>query len=428
MEPAKSKTTILGLGISGFQAARFLHRRGYRVFVTELQAKPELRDRCSQLRELGIEVEIGTHSLDRIRASDWVMVSPGIPPFSPVYQAVRDAGIPLYSEIEVASWFSKSRHLIAVTGTCGKTTVTVLLTELLKKAGHRAVSCGNIGNPWIGEIDAIRENDYAVLEVSSFQLEHCKDFSPHYAILTNLGDNHLDWHPTVADYVKAKLRIFSAQRPGSWALVRRKDRERYFPDEAFRAQLVYYDEYPAADENQMILQCMAQKMGLRGTLADEVVRDFQGIEHRTERVAEKEGICFVNDSKCTTVESLIWALGKYDDQKVLLIAGGHPKADNFSDARTMVSQKARIVFLIGEARPLLRAAWSQNADLREVDDLKSAVHRASEEARPGDVVLLSPACASFDQFKNYMDRGCQFKSFVRELLAGSASCGKEAPR
>jgi len=212
MRAKSKKVTILGLGATGLAGARFLSNQGYQVFVSELCDNKEMRNRAEELSRMGIQLELGQHTETAILDAAWILVSPGISPGSSIYQRICRQGIPLHSEIEVASWFCPTSRVIAVTGTCGKTTVTTLLTRALRESGKRVVCCGNIGNPWIGEISNLGTDDYVVLEVSSFQLEHCQSFHPKIGILLNLSPNHRDWHPTMASYANAKWNLFKHQR------------------------------------------------------------------------------------------------------------------------------------------------------------------------------------------------------------------------
>ncbi len=415
MELPGKKVAILGLGKSGFASALFLHEKGFQVFATDQAASSLVAERAHQLREKGMEAESGQHTRQRILDSDWAVISPGIPPTAEIYQALRQRNIPVYSEIEVASWYSASSRIIAVTGSAGKTTVTTLLTRLLQAGGHQAISCGNIGNPWIGELKKINKNDFVVLEVSSFQLEHCESFRPSVGILLNLAPNHQDWHADMAAYVDAKLRLFQNQQPEDYAVIRESDRCLFFPRYQFRAEVIPFGE-SKKNPNEEVVGIVGGLFGCSQANLTQVLLDFEGIEHRLERVAVHEGIAFVNDSKSTTAASLAWALKSLPDSSVVLIAGGHPKSTDFASVSELLRQKVKQAVLIGEAKPLLREAWEGVCPLLEAGDLTEAVRSAHQSAHAGDTILLSPACASFDMFQNYEDRGRQFKRIVKEII------------
>jgi len=422
------KVTVLGLGISGYQSALFLHCRGFEVRVSDGGTSENTRLKVAELLALGISGEVGQHSTDLILKSDWILVSPGIPPAAAIYQAVLNAGIPIYSEIEVASRFCPTRRVIAVTGTCGKTTVTTLLRDLIASAGTggRVIACGNIGNPWISEIENLTAQDTVVLEVSSFQLENCVLFRPFIGILLNLSPNHEDWHGEGKAYIAAKLRLFQAQQKSDFAFFREQDQKSFFPNYAFTAQTLLFGDNSAMNPNEEVLHAVARLMDIPAQRVAETLRAFQGIEHRLEVFHLAGGVTYVNDSKSTTPASLAWALQKYTDKRVVLIAGGHPKSTNFDTLRDLVARKVKKAFLIGEAQELLREAWKGAAPIEESPSFQEAIRQAHAAAQTGDIVLLSPACASFDMFTNYRERGRLFKQFVLEV-AGAADHSTEAP-
>jgi UDP-N-acetylmuramoylalanine--D-glutamate ligase len=407
----KKRVTILGLGETGLASALFLSRKGHAVFVSDAQTSEALEARAARLRAEGIPCELGGHALEKIADCDWVLMSPGISPASPVYRALKQKEIPMVSELEAASWFSRGK-VTAVTGTTGKTTVTTLLQRIYEANGLPSVLCGNIGNPWIGELEHFTSATEVVLEVSSFQLVHTYSLRPHFGVLLNIGLNHLDWHPDMGDYVASKLRLFQNQTPEDFAFLQRADQERLFPGFSFGAKTVYFPEGEGGNLNEKLLYAVTQVRGLDPAKTGEVLAQFRGIEHRLEKVAEVEGIEFVNDSKCTSLEALVWGLEKYPDKKVILLAGGHAKGADFRTVRAWISKKVKRGVLYGEAKDLLWESWKGAAPLLRADDLADAFKEARKIAKPGDVILLSPACASFDQFPNYKERGKLFKQLV----------------
>lgn len=423
MKPPGKKVAILGLGKSGFESALFLKEKGFEPFVSDAFKKEAIEDKAERLRVREIEVETGGHSEGRILSSDWILISPGIGPQVPVYQAAQKKHLPIYSEIEIASWFCPSPNVIAVTGTSGKTTVTTLLGRIFQKAFGKAVICGNIGNPWIGELSQIKEKDFVILEVSSFQLAHTSSFRPKAGLLLNLSANHQDWHPTMAEYATCKLKLFAFQSKNDFAILRKADQDRYFPTAVIPSQTVYFDRGSCCEfnPNEAALRATADVFSLPSSSVSEALNHFEGIEHRLEKVTEAGGIIYINDSKCTTTASLAWALESFPDQKVILIAGGHPKSKDFGDVTELIQRKVKHAVLIGEAKELLSQAWQGACPFSFTDDFKDAVQKAQDAARAGDIVLLSPACASFDMFENYEQRGRLFKSIVLETILKTSS-------
>ncbi len=435
MNPPGKKVAVLGLGVSGYESALFLNKKGLQVFASDGGSSAALLERMENLKRAGIEVETGNHSLEKILNSDWIVISPGIAPSTPVYQALVAQKIPVFSEIEVASWYSPTRKIIAVTGSSGKTTVCTLLSRVFKKKYGRAFLCGNIGTPWIAELDKMNAEDTVVIEISSFQLQHCFHFRPAAALLLNLSPNHQDWHKDMAEYVQAKLRIFQVQTSSDYALMRRTDQMQFFSTRRFEAAIHYFGEprrnptiparsadlddplFAALNPNEEAVKITAGLFGCEKETAEEVIRNFEGIEHRLEKFGSWQGIDFVNDSKSTTPSSLAWALEKYPAGKVVLVAGGHPKSEGFEVLRPLISRKVKAAILIGEAQPLLERAWKGACEIVPCGvDFPKAVRKARERATAGDTVLLSPACASFDMFKNYQDRGRTFKRLTGDLF------------
>jgi UDP-N-acetylmuramoylalanine--D-glutamate ligase len=413
-----TSVAVLGLRDTGFLSALFLHEKGYKVFASDLADSEEIRKNISTLAARGIPAECGKHSFDTILAADWVLISPGIPPGAKIYQALTAAKKPVYSEIEVASWFSSAQKVVAVTGSCGKTTTATLIARIVEMSGRKAVLCGNIGNPWIGEIPKITPETVVVLEVSSFQLMHCGTFAPSIGVLLNVFPNHMDWHADMKEYAAAKLNLFRAMTEKDVMICRKADEAELFPDFHSRARRVYYDERPGLDPNEAALLCAAEALGCSGANVREALDSFQGLEHRLEKFAEQDGVSFVNDSKATTTASLAWALEKYRDGTVVLICGGKYKTgvEDFRTLRDLIQRKVRCAILIGVARPVLKEAWEGTVPLIDVPTLEDACRVGLEQARSGDAVLLSPACASFDMFKNYQERGKMFKELIRKRL------------
>jgi len=413
-----TKVAVLGLRDTGFLSALYLHEKGYQVFASDLADTEDVRENVSKLAKRGIRAECGKHSFDAILATDWSLVSPGIPPASKLYQAILAAKKPIYSEIEVASWFSPARTVVAVTGSCGKTTIATLITKIVEASGRKAVLCGNIGNPWIGELSKIKPETVVVLEVSSFQLMHCASFAPSVGLLLNIFPNHMDWHADMKEYADAKLRLFQAMKNTGVMICRKKDEADFFPDFRTMARRVYFDECPASNPNEAALLCSAEALNCPEELVRKALQNFRGIEHRLEKFAEWDNIVFVNDSKATTTASLAWALEKFADGTVVLVCGGKYKTGvkDFKTLRTLIAQKVRCAVLIGVARPIIKEAWQGIVEMVEAGSFDEACRLSIEKAQKGDTVLLSPACASFDMFKNYQERGRLFKEMIQKRL------------
>ncbi len=416
-----TQVAVLGLRDTGFLSALCLHEKGYQVFASDLADSDEVRENVLKLTKRGIGAECGKHSPDAILAADWILISPGIPPGSKIYQAILAAKKPVYSEIEVASWFSPARTVVAVTGSCGKTTTATLIARIIEAGGHKAVLCGNIGNPWIGELPKITPETVVVLEVSSFQLMHCASFAPSVGLLLNIFPNHMDWHADMKEYAGAKLNLFRAMKDTGVMICRKKDEADFFPDFMTAARRVYFDERPASDPNEAALLCAAEALKCPAELVRKAILEFTGIEHRLEKFAEHDGVAFVNDSKATTTASLAWALARCGEGTVVLVCGGKYKTgvEDFKSLRALISRKVRWAILIGAARPIMKEAWQGAVQMLEAGSLDEACRLSIEKAQKGDTVLLSPACASFDMFKNYQERGMLFKEKILKGLETS---------
>lgn len=413
-----SRVAVLGLRDTGFLSAQCLHEKGYQIFASDLAETEDVRENVSKLAKRGICAEYGKHSFDRILAADWFLISPGIPPGSKLYRTILAEKKPVYSEIEVASWFSPARTVVAVTGSCGKTTTATLIAQIVEASGREAVLCGNIGNPWIGELSRIAPDTVVVLEVSSFQLAHCASFAPSVGLILNIFPNHMDWHADMKEYAGAKLNLFRAMKHTDVMICRRTDEASFFPDFKTPARRIYFDERPASNPNEAALLCAAEALNCPKELVRKAITNFRGIEHRLEKFAEQDGIAFVNDSKATTTASLAWALEKFGDGTVVLVCGGKYKTgvEDFKSLRALITRKVRCAILIGVARPIMKEAWQGTVEMAEAGSLEEACRLSLEKAKKGDTVLLSPACASFDMFKNYQERGKLFKEKIKKEL------------
>jgi UDP-N-acetylmuramoylalanine--D-glutamate ligase len=407
------KVTVIGLARSGLACANLLYRLGAQVAVTDSKPRAALQDAIAHLESSDILVECGGHSEEYIIGRDMVVLSPGIPDEAPPVRWALKHNIPVYSEIETA-WTVCPGTVIAVTGSNGKTTTTTLMGSVINAAGKHAVVCGNIGNPFSGEVSRLKPGDYVVLEVSSFQLEKIKTFKPYIAIITNINPNHLDRYKDMQEYIDAKKRIFLNQDSSDYLIVNKEDRAVAGIAGEAGSKIESFCEEPGLNPNQAAVVKAAAILGIRREVCAKVFRDFKGLEHRMEEVCRINQVTFINDSKATTVESTMWALRNIPTHAVL-IAGGKDKGLDYRLIRDLAGQKVRSLVLIGQAARKIKKALEDTVPVDEARDLQDAVIRAYNRAEPGDCVLLSPMCSSYDMFADYEERGRVFKKIVRDL-------------
>ena len=438
------KISILGLARSGIAAAKLAKKAGFEVFVSDAAVNEELIEKAKALNELGIDVEVGGHT-PRVLQSDLLVVSPGVPLGIDVVKAAREMGIPVISEIEFAFRFEKGR-VVAVTGSNGKSTTATLIARILEDSGKKVFLAGNIGKPYSDVVTSTSSDSITVLELSSFQLEAIYNFSAFVGILLNLAPDHLDRYDTVDDYYRAKFRLFETQKPGSYAVLNVDQ-----PEVAKLEGKIVADVIPftmrdgrvngAWLSNSIIMRrdepiLSKDEIGIPGphNLANalasvaatipfevpkeslaETLRRFSGIEHRLERFLVWNGILFVNDSKATNPESLRFALLSFDSP-IVLIAGGYDKGADFSYLSDLMVKKVKAaVFTGATAEKMAQQIGGAAGFSTVVKDFKEAVETAINLAKKGDVVLLSPGCASFDAFKNFEHRGKVFKELVKKI-------------
>ena len=447
---AGARVGVLGLGRSGRGVARLLAARGAQVYASDSSSGPAASAAAGELARGGIDAEAGGHDSRRLAACDWIVTSPGIPPLAPVFHDPAVAARTIVSEIEVASWFAEA-PIAAVTGTNGKTTTTALLGEVVKAGGIRASVAGNIGRAFSEAVLEDPAPDWFVIEVSSFQLARIRSFRPQVAVVLNLTPDHLDVYPSMAAYAADKARIaenmgagdslclnaedraldaFGAGRPverhsfhrrqsverGAWvedgwiALSGETDSGRVLP----AAEL----GIPGAHnlQNALAATLAGSLIGVPRTEIASALAEFRGVPHRLETIAEIGGVRFVNDSKATNVDSALVALEAFEAPLVVILGGRHKQAP-YAPLAPALAARGRRVLAIGEAAGRIAAELGASVDVEEVETLESAVRRAAEVALPGDVVLLSPACSSYDQFANYEERGERFRELVRGLGA-----------
>jgi UDP-N-acetylmuramoylalanine--D-glutamate ligase len=446
---------VLGLGLSGEAAARYLLKQG--ASVTVLDGAPEagaLREKADFLRKLGADVRLGSATIPD-SAFDLVVASPGIPPRAPLMEAARSLGVPVISEIELA-YIESCSPFVAVTGTNGKTTVTSLIGHILSESGMPAVTVGNIGSPAIEAVEDAGRETILVAEVSSFQLSLTREFRPRVAVMLNVTPDHIDWHGSFEAYAADKARVFANLTPAETAVIDvddpvaasiaeevasrgvpvvRVSRTTLHPRGASCVDGVLTLDVPegpqpllAASElairgehnvsNALAAAAAAYAVGAPLASIRSGLASFQPIEHRLEPVATVGGVEYFNDSKATNPDAVLKALTAFDDRPVIVLLGGRNKHNSFDALAAEVELSAKAALLFGEARGELAEAFRGRAlTFYESTTLAEATLAAAIMAEPGDVVLLSPACASFDEFTDYEDRGRAFKRFVAALPA-----------
>ncbi|HXW07270.1 MAG TPA: UDP-N-acetylmuramoyl-L-alanine--D-glutamate ligase [Vicinamibacterales bacterium] len=439
------RVTVVGAARSGVAAAELLVRRGASVTLTDLRDRIEEEER---LRADGISLELGGHSARTLAESDLIVLSPGVPARQPALDAARAAGVPVIGELELASRWLRGR-LVAITGTKGKSTTTTLTGRMLEAGGHHVLVGGNIGRALSAHVDASTDQTIHVVEVSSFQLETIETFRPWIAVLLNFSPDHLDRHASVEEYGAAKARIFSNQTPSDWAVINADDPAALALAAAARARrllfsfagspeagLVVSDRLivrrsPSGEEplvplasvrllgphlvaDVLAAAAVSSLVGVDAAAMTRAVEGFTGLEHALEPVAEIGGVRFVNDSKATNIEAARRAIESFGSG-VVVILGGRFKGGEFADLLAPLIDRGALVVAIGEARPLVVGALRHAVDVREADDMAGAVRTAFGLASPGATVVLAPACASFDMFRDYAERGRVFKQEVLRL-------------
>jgi len=439
---------VVGLGRSGVASALFLKSQGARVTVSDSKTEDQLRNEIPVLLDQGIAVETGGHGDRTFQNQDLIVVSPGVPVDAPPLVQARAAGEPVIGEIELASKFLPGL-LVAITGSNGKTTTTTLVGEILAKSGKKTLVGGNIGNPAISLVPNATPQTAIVLEVSSFQLETTGSFHPKVAVVLNMTPDHLDRHGTFQAYVDAKARIFENQQAEDFAVLnaddttcvelarrtkaqvfwfsRRREIERgtlvrkgevLFRRDGAEQTVMPVSEVPLKGshnvENILASICVGELMDCDASSIRAAVRDFKAVEHRLEFVATVDGVDYYNDSKATNVDATIKALESFP-ANIHLILGGKDKGSDYTVLNSLLRERVKNVYTIGAAAEKIHSQIKGATNIVSARTMDAAIRQASASAQPGDIVLLAPACASFDQFQNYEHRGRVFKELVLAL-------------
>jgi UDP-N-acetylmuramoylalanine--D-glutamate ligase len=449
MDVANKRVLVVGLGKSGVASALFLKARGARVTVSDTKPQDELKNEIPALLDQGIAVETGGHGERTFRGQDLIVVSPGVPVDAPALVQARALGEKVIGEVELAADFFPGK-IVAITGSNGKTTTTTLAGEILTAGRLSTVVGGNIGTPAISLVDRASADTIAVLEVSSFQLETIQTFHPRIAVVLNVTPDHLDRHRTFAAYADAKARIFENQRTDDFAVLnaddptcvematrtraqvfwfsRKKepkqgayvhDGQILFRDSKSQREIMLLSEIPLKGahnvENVLAAVCVGTLSSIAPAQIRRAVAGFKAVEHRLEYVATIGGVEYFNDSKATNVDATIKALESFP-ANIHLILGGKDKGSDYRVLNDLLRQRVKRVYTIGTAATKIESQIKGAAEIVHAEGLENAIKRAAESAQPGDIVLLAPACASFDQFRNYEHRGKVFKEVVKALV------------
>jgi len=450
---AGKRVLVVGIARTGVAVSLFAAGCGAIVTATDEKSEAQLGEIAAKLRAAGVKLELGSHTPATFLDQDLTVVSPGVPANLPQLESVRGKGIPVWSEIELAWRFLRGK-LVAITGSNGKTTTTSLVAHILKTAGIPALIGGNIGAPLLSLVESSTDSTVTVAEISSFQLETIEKFRPEIGVLLNLTPDHLDRHASFEEYAQAKMRMFENQlerdiavlnaddpevtrrmpaKPQVYWFSRQKrvaqgaflsDGQIFFRTDGTETALMRRDEIPLRGEhnveNVLAATAAACLAGAEPAAAANGIRSFKGVEHRLEFVAEVGGVAFYNDSKATNVDAALKAIEAFPGP-LLVILGGKDKGSPYTPLREALHERARLAILIGAATEKIAADLEGSVAIERAETIDRAVHLAMDRARPGDTVLLAPACASFDQFVNYEHRGRVFKQLVGLLESHSAA-------
>lgn len=447
------RITVIGAARSGVAAAKLLKKKGFSVFLSDADPAEKIEQIfAKEIDDNNIEHEFGEHS-SRVFETDLIVVSPGVPQNSDVISTAIRKGLEVVSEVEAASWFCRGK-VIAITGTNGKTTTTTLIGEIFKDAGYKTFVCGNIGTAFSDIVEDTDENSIIVLETSSFQLDNIKEFKPFIAICLNITPDHLDRYDSFEKYLESKMKITGNQNSSDYfvfnyddelvrksvnnginakqsafslyPLVKEKTESGAFVDNFDLIYYYYMGEENVIDTQNLIIKgqhnvynamasvISARIFGIEKEYIRKTLENFKGVEHRLEFVRDINGIKFYNDSKATNVNSVWYALKGFNEPLVLIL-GGKDKGNDYSQIETEVKEHVKYIIAIGESKEKVYNYFKDIVPVAKAADMEEAVNSAASVAVKNDVVLLSPACASFDMFDNYEHRGREFKKIVKSL-------------
>lgn len=453
MEFKNKKILVVGFGKSGLSAARYLISKGAQVTIGDIKPETDLdTSMLNEVRDTGVNFELGEHRIETFINSDMIIVSPGIPLDIKPLSAAREAGVPVTGELETASRFFDT-PVLAVTGTNGKTTTVSLLDEMIRRSGLDLFTGGNIGAPLIDYVLGDGNTDYVLVEVSSFQLDTIEKFSPFVSLILNITPDHLDRYENFDAYVRSKLRITQNQGEGKFAVINNDDPLLHDFDPGSGVSVLRYgfkktrDLNAYVEGNRLIAGLPAQKeqlynlegfllpgehnkcnlmgavlvaicIGIKKDIIQESIISFKGLPHRLEHVAKKGGVDFYNDSKATNVDAAVKSLSAFD-RPVILIAGGIHKGGEYDPLVEASRSRVKKGVFIGQARDILADAFDNDIPYEFAEDMKDAVKKAFSSAEKNDVILLAPACSSFDMFTDYSHRG---KVFIEEIKGLENGC------
>jgi len=449
LDVQRKRVTVVGLGRSGAAACKLLVSRGALVTGSDHRPAEEIETNLADLERRGVRCEFGRHRLETFLQADLIILSPGVDSNLPLLQQARSQGVRVWSEIELA-FRATEAPFVAITGTNGKSTTTTLIGLMVKHAGKKAIVAGNIGTALCDVVPGLSPEYWVVAEISSFQLETIEAFRPQVALLLNVTPDHLDRYADLAQYSGAKARIFLNQQSHDMAILNADDPLTVEAGAQGKARQIFFSQRQAVKEGAFLKEetfwlrlggkgeaiCSRQDLKIRGAhntenvlaaLAAagllgvpshsmrEVLKQFGGLEHRLEAVAEIAGVQYINDSKGTNVGATVKSLESFPAGKVVLIAGGLDKGADFRPLIPPVKERVKATILIGQAREKLQATLQGVCPVQEAASLEGAVEAAATLAAQGDVVLLSPACASFDMFRDFEERGRAYKAAVKRL-------------
>lgn len=447
MELRNKKILVAGLGKTGISVCKFLVSRGAIVSATDTSDEDKLGTRISDLKALGVDLILGEQKNETFESQDLIILSPGVPHTIPPVQAAKNKSIQVIGEIELASRFI-SEPIIAVTGTNGKTTTTTLISEMLKSSGLKVFTGGNIGTPLIDYLIGNNRADVLVIEISSFQLDTIETFHPQVGVILNITPDHLDRYENMDAYALSKAGIFKNQTKDDIAVIKASDTYISENIRNIKSQIFNFDTKTPSEKGAMIEKdtitfqsdktnfvlytndlplngkhnfenvsaAVLSALSAGGTKEGIIsaLKNFSNLSHRIEYVDTVNEVSYYDDSKATNVDAVLRALDSFE-KPVILIIGGRDKGSNFNLLKHQIKKNVKKMIVIGEAKKLIVSALGQYTDTVEADSMANAVFMASESASPGDVVLLSPACASFDMYSSYAERGKDFSNCVSKL-------------